>query len=65
MIILEQFSLFSVVSFQNDECNSTTTTGTSGTCYTSSECSGRGGTANGNCAAGFGVCCKFYSQNVQ
>ena len=30
-----------------------------GTCFTSSECSGKSGTADGNCAAGFGVCCTF------
>ena len=27
------------------------------TCITSSECSSRGGTTQGSCAAGFGVCC--------
>merc|ERR1712014_101905 len=30
---------------------------TYGTCITSSECSSRSGTSDGNCAAGFGVCC--------
>merc|ERR1712064_129779 len=52
-----QFSLFSIVSFSNLECNSSTTSTTSGTCYTSSECASRSGNAEGNCAAGFGVCC--------
>merc|ERR1712064_244348 len=51
-----QFSLFSIVSFSNLECNSSTTSTTSGTCYTSSECASRSGNAEGNCAAGFGVC---------
>ena len=30
-----------------------------GTCLTSNECAGQGGTADGGCAAGFGVCCMF------
>merc|ERR1711899_298851 len=59
------FSLFSVVTFPNEGCTSQSgTTGISGvnrngTCYTSTECSDNGGTASGNCAAGFGVCCLF------
>merc|ERR1712241_145955 len=28
-----------------------------GTCYTSEECSSKGGTASGECAEGYGVCC--------
>lgn len=58
------FSLFSVVTFKNQGCATnlgTTATGANrnGTCYTSSECSTKGGAASGNCAAGFGVCCFF------
>merc|ERR1712223_2081396 len=59
------FSLVSVVTFPNAGCTSQSgTTGISGvnrngTCYTSTECSDNGGTASGNCAAGFGVCCLF------
>merc|ERR1712226_300954 len=59
------FSLFSVVTFPNAGCTSQSgTTGISGvnrngTCYTATECSDNGGTASGNCAAGFGVCCLF------
>jgi len=49
-----QFSLFSIVTFKNDQC--TTAGGLKGTCMTSSECTGTG-TASGNCAASFGVCC--------
>ena len=30
-----------------------------GTCYTASECGTKSGTSDGNCAAGFGVCCTF------
>jgi len=51
------FSLFSIVQFQNDECTSVSSSTTLGTCFTSSECSAKSGTASGNCAAGFGVCC--------
>jgi len=49
-----QFSLFSIVTFKNDQC--TTTGGLKGVCLTSSECESQG-TASGNCAASFGVCC--------
>merc|ERR1739844_440158 len=52
-----QFSLFSIVQFPNLRCTSSTSSTTYGTCITSSECSSRSGTADGNCAAGFGVCC--------
>lgn len=58
----KEFSLFSVVTFKNEECTSKSTlTGgaRSGTCYTSTECSDKSGTASGNCASGFGVCCIF------
>merc|ERR1719361_290721 len=58
----KHFSLFSVVTFKNEECTSETTlTGgaRAGTCYTTSECSDKKGTKSGNCASGFGVCCVF------
>jgi len=59
----KMFSLFSVVTFKNDACtsndkiSSASTTYRNGTCTTSSECIDRSGSAKGNCAAGFGVCC--------
>jgi len=53
------FSLFSVVQFPNNVCSTTSGTYSNGTCITSSECSSRGGTSQGSCAAGFGVCCIF------
>jgi len=58
------FSLFSIVTFQNQGCRSQSGTVTSGgnrngTCYTMSECSQKEGKASGTCAAGFGVCCLF------
>jgi len=54
------FSLFSIVQFPNQVCTASSSSSSSttyGTCYTSSECSTRGGSGDGNCAAGFGVCC--------
>ena len=30
-----------------------------GTCLATSECFANSGTADGNCAAGFGVCCVY------
>jgi len=51
------FSLFSIVQFPNKACTASSSSTTSGTCYTSSECSGKGGAGDGNCASGFGVCC--------
>jgi len=55
------FSLFNIVQFPNDVCTSTSSAFTKGTCLASSECSSRSGSALGNCAAGFGVCCVFSS----
>ena len=51
--------LFSVVQFPNDAC--TTSGGLTGTCVTSTECTSRSGSAQGTCAAGFGVCCEVSS----
>jgi hypothetical protein len=59
------FPIFNVVNFKNTACPSQTlfATGTNtprnGTCFTTSECSQKGGTSSGNCASGFGVCCVF------
>jgi len=50
------FSLFSVVSFPNEPCN-TLMADMQGLCLTAEECDDRSGTASGNCASGFGVCC--------
>jgi len=60
--LAKHFSLFSVVTFGNEECTSgTSITGgaTAGTCYSSTECSDKKGMPSGNCASGFGVCCVF------
>eukprot|EP00094_Tigriopus_californicus_P011638 TCALIF_11243-PA protein Name:"Protein of unknown function" AED:0.03 eAED:0.03 QI:27/1/0.85/1/0.66/0.71/7/0/131 len=53
------FSLFNIVSFRNNACTSTGSSNQAGTCLTSSECGSKGGSALGNCASGFGVCCIF------
>jgi len=53
------FSLFSIVQFPNEACRSSSGTYSNGTCYTAQECSSKSGSAQGNCAAGFGVCCVF------
>jgi len=50
-------SLFSIVQFPNQQCTGASSTSTYGTCYTSSECTTKGGSADGKCASGFGVCC--------
>jgi len=50
-------ALFNVVTFPNIECQSTENEDNKGTCFSSTECSDKGGTAEGNCASGFGVCC--------
>merc|ERR1712113_234994 len=55
------FSLFSIVQFPNQQCTGSSSSSTYGTCYTSSESSAKGGSADGNCAAGFGVCCVIYT----
>ncbi|XP_050684030.1 uncharacterized protein LOC126978945 [Leptidea sinapis] len=50
-------SLFTVVTFPNGGCAGAS--GDNGTCMTARECSQRGGSANGYCANGFGLCCIF------
>jgi len=45
-----------VVSFPNEPCN-TLMANMQGICITTEECEDRKGTASGNCASGFGVCC--------
>lgn len=58
----KHFSLFSVVQFNNEECTTDATPvggSTAGTCYTSTECTDKGGIKAGNCASGFGTCCAF------
>ena len=57
LLCLEALSLFSIVQFPNQQCTGASSTTTFGTCYTSSECTSKGGSGDGKCAAGFGVCC--------
>lgn len=51
------FSLFSVVTFPNNECTTTESSTIQGICRTGDECGESGGIQSGNCASGFGVCC--------
>ena len=55
----KSFSLFSVVTFKNEECTTVMDSGMNGLCQSVNDCSENSGTASGNCASGFGVCC-FY-----
>jgi len=54
-------SSFQIVRFPNDGCVGSGTR--NGTCYTTQECSDKGGTSAGSCADGFGVCCTFTITN--
>ena len=56
-LISGAFSLFSVVSFPNEECTTTSSSSLNGVCKTAEECTDSGGTSMGNCASGFGICC--------
>ena len=58
-LLLGLFPLFNIVSFTNDVCTAASDATMMGTCYTSTECSDLGGSKDGNCASGFGVCCVF------
>merc|ERR1712193_571694 len=51
------FSLFSVVTFPNNECTTMESTTMKGICKTAEECTESSGIQSGNCASGFGVCC--------
>lgn len=54
----KSFGLFTVVQFKQDQCTAQSDSSMYGTCLTQSECNEvSGGAADGNCAAGFGVCC--------
>lgn len=53
----KSFSLFSVLKWKNSACQAVSDTTLQGVCYTQQECDDLGGTADGNCAAGFGTCC--------
>jgi len=53
------FSLFNVVKFTNSPCQAKSSVDLQGVCFTDTECKDRGGTEDGNCAAGFGRCCVF------
>lgn len=48
------FSIFQIIKFENAQCKGTTYYGN---CFTEQECKSNGGTKDGTCADGFGVCC--------
>jgi len=50
-------SMFEIIKFENDVC--TTGSNRNGTCFSSQECEDKGGEKDGDCAQGYGVCCKF------
>ncbi|TRY61649.1 hypothetical protein TCAL_16273, partial [Tigriopus californicus] len=56
------FSLFNVVRFPNEQCISRSDPTMRGTCFSQINCQERGGTPDGNCASGFGICCMFVIQ---
>jgi len=56
-------SLISVVTFNNDPCDTESGVPLQGTCYTDKECKALAGTADGTCANDYGVCCVI-SGNV-
>ena len=45
--------------FYKSQCTAISDSTMFGTCMTDTECSSKSGTVDGNCAAGFGVCCTF------
>jgi len=51
------FSVFEIVRFNNEACKGADDK--DGVCYTAAQCTDMGGTATGNCAMGFGVCCRI------
>merc|ERR1711936_1440790 len=50
--------LFSVVTYPNEECTTKTNNDIKGICMNSDECTNAGGTSDGKCASGFGICCR-------
>ena len=54
-----QFGIFSVVQFPNNECTTQADTTVKGVCMSADDCGSKGGVEDGNCASGFGVCCRF------
>ncbi|CAL8110369.1 unnamed protein product [Orchesella dallaii] len=54
---MRMFPLFTIIRFTNEICR--TTSEETGICYTRNQCTSLGGLAQGNCASGLGVCCRF------
>jgi len=47
-----------VVTYPNEECTTKTNNDIKGICMNSDECTNAGGTSDGKCASGFGMCCR-------
>lgn len=61
-------SLFTIIEFPNSRCQATSASSVyEGTCYHGTECETLNGTAIGQCANGYGVCCvcKCFSLNYR
>jgi len=52
-----KFSIFNVVTFENEPCTAQSDNTIKGNCHTADECNSMGGQNDGNCASGFGICC--------
>ena len=59
IIITKSKSYIDTTSSDYSQCTAKSDTTMYGTCYSSSQCTSKSGTVDGNCAAGFGVCCTF------
>ncbi|XP_059098058.1 uncharacterized protein LOC131892271 isoform X2 [Tigriopus californicus] len=53
----KRLTMFEIIRFANDPCIGQGSK--EGTCYTSDECTTRGGINSGTCAQGYGICCTF------
>ena len=52
-----EYQLFNFFLVHYRGCQAVSDATLQGVCYTQQECDDLGGTADGNCAAGFGTCC--------
>ncbi|XP_023338043.1 uncharacterized protein LOC111708786 [Eurytemora carolleeae] len=58
-------NIFNIIKFANTGCGTGNSSSPNGTCYTSWECSARGGEEQGSCASGFGRCCVFTNSELR
>ena len=55
----EILNLKHLIFFSYRQCQAKSDPSIYGICYTNTECESKSGSKDGNCAAGFGVCCTF------